>query len=135
MRQLVRFRIDDADRFSSLAKLFEEIKAVKNLDYAETLDKGEGFHPRDAEHDMERLRAMVPGDVALGWSLARVLDRIDASDYRLISCEMSGEGEAEIRGDQVAEIRVEPVAVPYGSLEPFVELVEGFGFEVLATPP
>ena len=131
MSQIVRFRIDDAERFSRLARLFKRVKAVKNLDYAETLSKSQDFHPMDAEHDMERLQALVPGNTPPGWSLARVLELIDDCDYRLVSCETSGDGVAQIRGDQVAEIRVEPVTVPYGSLEAFVALVEGFGFEVL----
>ncbi len=125
MSQFVRFRIADADRFAALRSLFEEIKAVKNLDFAETIGKSDEFNPADVEYDVPRLERMIPEEVraAAPWSLAAILDLIDAGDYSLLSCQIT-------HGD-VAEIHVEAADYPYGGLGALTALVEGFGCEVL----
>lgn len=60
MTQFVRFRVDSPSRFESLQRVFAEIKAVKNLDFAEETDASD---QQDVEYDIERMREMLPDDV------------------------------------------------------------------------
>ena len=62
MTEFVRFRADDGETFAALQAVFSAIKYVKNLDYSDDA----GADARD--HDLEKLRELMP---------ARVQDNFD----------------------------------------------------------
>lgn len=152
MTQFVRFRVDSLSRFESLQRVFAEIKAVKNLDFAEETDASD---QQDVEYDIERMREMLPDDVRSNfvwpdmneladhnldssrpirisppgalrgaeWSLVHILDLIDTCEYSLDRCDLVD--------DQTGELHVETWAYPYGGLNALIALIEGFGFNVV----
>lgn len=57
------------------------------------------------------------------WSLVRILDLIDVSEYTLDDCRIAGE--------MFGELHVMTWSYPYGGLNALIALIEGFGFHVL----
>ncbi len=150
MYQFVRFLADDEVRFTALQRTFDAVKSIKNLDYADyvaddsprdhDIDELKAMMPPEFvgsfdwpvsgavdDHRLDPIRpvAISPPGTYLGerWSFVRILERIDMSEYSLVSCERTAPG--------TAELRVEAHSYPYGGLNSLIALVEGFGFKVI----
>jgi hypothetical protein len=137
----VRFAVNDAQRFQTLRHIFLEAK--KDSDAGAFRDakawaalvpdeiKPRFSWPTDQERDEwaavrgSTIIAVPEPEDQLGgvWVFDRVFEAIEESEYSLVSCEMVGDG--------IAEMRIDPHASPYGGVGPFIALAEAFGFRVL----
>jgi len=141
MSEFVRFRYSSEERFAILTVLFEAIKAVKNsqninFDYDLTelreilpADVSNKFDwPSDEEpyFDPSRPIAISPPGSYFGerWNFTAIVELIDMGDYELEDCKIVDGG--------YAEISVSAYGYPYGGLNAFIALVEGFGFTVVS---
>ncbi len=140
MSEFVRFRYHDRALLNALARVFDAIKAVKN-------NPGAGN-----DYDLAGLRAMLPEDVSRNfdwperiepqfdpsrpvvvarpgtyighrWNFGAVTELIEMGDYKLRECVAVD--------DKHAELRIQTFGYPYGGLNHFIALVEGFGFQVV----
>jgi hypothetical protein len=137
----VRFRVNDPERFQTLRSLYAEIK--KDKDGGEFRDPAEWVKlvpdeikgqfswptPEEREH-WQAVRNSTPIAIPapsrqLGslWDFYRVFEAIEESEYDVLECEM-------VEAD-VAEMRIDPHAYPYGGIGPQIALAEAFSFTVL----
>ena len=144
MSAIIKFEIHDQNYFDSFISLFDEVRRVKNQEFDDTLsdDELEDF-------DISKLREIIPCDVLpnfdwtkqtldpsrpisispagwyLGekWNFENLIYLIEQSEYVMVDC---------IKVEpNVGELKVEPLAYPYGGINPLIGLVEGFGFTVI----
>jgi hypothetical protein len=150
MYQFVRFLVDDETRFAALQRVFDAIKVVKNLDFANDVTADSA-----SDHNIDQLKGMMPANVVSNfdwpsagpvgdhrleptlpiaisppgtfigarWSFVRILELIDLGEYSLVSCQRTML--------DTAELRIEAYSYPYGGLNSLIALVEGFGFKVV----
>jgi hypothetical protein len=137
----VRFAVSDVTRFAVLRRIFEEAKKDKEagtfrnaLAWAELVpdevkSRFSWLTPEEREAWATRRGSTViavpnPEEQLGGlWVFDRVFEAIEESEYSLLSCEIVGDG--------VAEMQINPDAYPYGGVGPFIALAEAFGFRVL----
>ena len=77
------------------------------------------------QHREGRPIAITPTDRTLGlrWGLLELIDAVEAAEFRLIEVVRTAE--------DLAELRFDPLAYPYGGVGGLVALVEAFGFRVV----
>lgn len=137
----IRFAVNDSGRFASLRSLFREVKRDKTAGDFREPQAWVSLVPEDVKASFawpsseERARwlaarhltaiSVPPPSAQIGsmWNFFSVFEALEDGEYDLLDCEMVGDG--------VAEMRVDPLAYPYGGLGPFIALAEAFGFEVL----
>jgi len=154
MTQFVRFTVDDDVRFAALQRVFDEIKAVKNLDFAP-----EPEHPDDnapeVDYDLDAIRRLMPSDVQANfvWPTKSEISAHQLPDERpvaisppgsllgaewslvrildLIDCCEYSLDRCTLTDKRTAEMHVITWSYPYGGLNALMALVECFGFKVI----
>lgn len=137
----VRFTASSPQRFNLLQSLYAEVKRDKDAgefrDPARWLAlvpdeiKGQFSWPTAEEREYWlAIRYTTPIAIPstsqqLGgqWDFYRVFEAIEESEYDVLGCEMVS--------DDIAEMRIDPQAYPYGGVGPLIALAEAFGFAVL----
>lgn len=137
----VKFAFRDAARLEALRALFAELKRDKDIQEFRDPEEWKALVPAevlanfDWPADEERaawlaVRHATP--IAVGmpeeqigsrWNFYSVFESVENGEYLLLDVVDTGRG--------VAELRIDPLAYPYGGLGPFIALVEAFGFQVL----
>ena len=154
MTQFVRFTVDDKSRFSSLQSVFDEIKAIKNLDFP-TEDQPYGEDDLDVDYDLNAIRSLMPADVQSNFVWPSGNEIADhqlpkelpiaisppgtflGTEWSLVRildlidcCEYSLD-RCLMTSATTAEMHVVAWSYPYGGLNALMALIEGFGFKVV----
>ena len=137
----VQFAFRDAVRLEVLRALFAELKRDKEIEEFRDPEEWKALLPLEVLATLDRsadeqgaarlaIRSSTPATVGVPeeqgggpWDFSSVFASLETGEYLLLDVVTTGPG--------VAELRIEPLAYPYGGLGPFIGLVEAFGFEVL----
>jgi len=137
----IRFSVINHQRFETLRHLYAEIKRDKDAGHFRDPSEWTHLVPDEIKDrfswptQKERAHwlairpstpiAIPPPSQQLGtvWDFYRVFEAIEESEYDVLACEM-------VTND-IAEMRIEPHAYPYGGVGPLIALAEAFDFAVL----
>ena len=140
MSEYIEFKVNNSARFKLLQKVFQKIKADKDIDsfqndeiYLQFFDEKAksyfGWYSEEENREWSKKWFSTPlevrwtdPDLKRKWNFNSMVESFKDAEYELLSCEMIS--------DKNARINFNPFAFPY-SIGCLQALIESFGFEVI----